>query len=143
MPQLIIDSDLISDLLRDGNVNVTANAAKYQATHRVLTFTSFSALEVLSGLHHIRAMAQIKRAEGLFGSNDEVRPEIEDYRLAAEIIGALLQAGTPIGFIDPSIAACAIRRGFGVASANISHFDYIRKVGYSFHLESWREPLEG
>lgn len=140
MLKLILDSDLLSDLLRSGNSNVMAHAARYVATHNTLTFTSFSALEILSGLQHIQASAQIKRAESLFASNDEIRPEIEDYCLAAEIIGALLRAGTPIGYIDPAIAACAIRRGYGVASANANHFGYVKRVGYNFPLVNWRSP---
>jgi hypothetical protein len=37
------------------------------------------------------------------------------------------------------IAACAIRRGYGVASGNTTHFSYIQQAGYSFHLENWRD----
>lgn len=140
MPKLLIDSDLLSDLLKNCNPLVTSHAANYQLLNTDLTFTSLTALEILSGLQHIQATAQIKRAEALFASNDEIRPDVEDYRLAAEIIGALMRAGKPIGFIDPATAACAIRRGYGVASANTDHFTYIRQVGYSFHLENWRTP---
>jgi predicted nucleic acid-binding protein len=138
MTKLVLDSDLLSDLLRNGNPNVTAKAAQYRADHNVLTFTSLSTLEILSGLRHIQASAQIRRAEALFADNDEICPEVEDYRLAAEIIGALLRAGTPVGFVDPAIAACAIRRGYGVASGNVAHFGFIRNAGYRFHLENWR-----
>lgn len=142
MARRVLDSDLLSDLLRGANANVVANARRYHTDHQVLTFTSLTALEILSGLHHIGASAQIKRAEALFAENDEILPEVEDYRLAAEIIGSLLRAGTPIGFIDPAIVACAIRRGYAVASANTSHFEYIRSVGYDFHLENWRDDPE-
>lgn len=61
MASLILDSDLLSDLLRKGNAGVVARAASYMASHKVLTFTSLSALEILSGLKHIQATAQIKR----------------------------------------------------------------------------------
>jgi tRNA(fMet)-specific endonuclease VapC len=95
-------------------------------------------LEVLSGLEHIQAAARIKRAEALFSRSEEIVPTVEDYRFAAQIIGALYRAGTPIGLIDPTTAACAIRRGFGVASGNTAHFEFIRRLGYTFHLENWR-----
>ena len=139
MPKLVLDSDLLSDLLRDGNQNVTRDARLYMSQNSVLTFTSWSTMEILSGLEHIQAHTQLRRAEALFASNDEILPESEDYRLTAEIIGALLRMGKPIGFIDPAIAACAIRRGYGVATANTRHFTFIQQAGYSFQLENWRD----
>ncbi|HWD38026.1 MAG TPA: hypothetical protein VG944_04205 [Fimbriimonas sp.] len=62
-----------------------------------------------------------------------------DYRLAAAIASTLSRQGRIIGSIDPVIAACAIGRGYGVASGNTRHFDFIRQAGYTFPLENWRE----
>jgi len=33
---------------------------------------------------------------------------IEGYKFAGQIIGALYRAGTPVGYIDPATAACAV-----------------------------------
>ena len=44
-----------------------------------------------------------------------------------------------IGLIDPLIAACAIRRGYDVATGNFAHLEFIKRLGYNFHLENWRD----
>src|SRR5580700_9815810 len=110
MPKVILDSDLFSELLKEVNPTVVANAKAYEQTHTAYTFTSLTTLEVLSGFEHIQATAKTKRAEALFSRSEEIVPTLEDYRFAGQIIGALYRAGTPVGFIDPTTAACAIRR---------------------------------
>jgi len=133
-----MDTDTLSEVLKGIDLNVVTNAQSYGHAFGLLDFTSASVLEILHGLHRKGAQAQIQRAEALFTRNSETVPEKQDFRLAAQIAGALARQGTPIGIIDPLIAACAIRRGFGVATGNTDHFTYIQKAGYSLHLENWR-----
>lgn len=138
--RVFLDSDTLSEVLKGIDPIVVANARKYGQAFGLLDFTSASVLEILHGLHRKGAPAQIQRAEALFAVNAEYVPDRGDYRLAAQIAGALGKQGTPIGIVDPLIAACAIRRGFGVATGNTDHFSYIQKAGYSLHLENWRKP---
>lgn len=137
-PKILLDTDILSELFKEIDPKVKANAARYQLEYAQLTFTSLSALEVLSGLERKQASAKLRRMQALLDTNEEIEPVRDDYRLAAEIIGRLGQSGFEIGLVDPTIAACAIRRGFGVATGNFAHFDYIRQVGYGYHLENWR-----
>jgi tRNA(fMet)-specific endonuclease VapC len=136
--RVLLDSDILSDIIKGINPNVVAKARAYGQQFGLLDFTSSSVLEILHGLYHKGAPAKIQRAEALFAMNNEVVPDRDDYRLGAQIAGALASQGTPIGIIDPLIAACAIRRGFGVATANTDHFTYIQNAGYSLSLENWR-----
>lgn len=137
--RLLLDSDMLSEVIKAFDPNVVANSILYVQEFGVLSFTSASALEILHGLHSKQAHAKISRVEAVFGLNDEIVPDGQDYRLAAEISGALKRRGTPIGLIDPLIAACAIRRGYGISSGNEDHFGYILRAGYAFHFENWRE----
>ena len=98
-------------------------------------------MEILTGYRKRGAVAQQARASTLFGGNVEIVPNAADYRVAADINGDLLSRGRVIGVVDPLIAACAIRRGYGVASGNTSHFEFIRQLGYNFYLENWRISL--
>jgi tRNA(fMet)-specific endonuclease VapC len=139
VPQVVIDTDLLSEILKGVNPVVVSAHEAYTRIHRVLSFASVSAFEILFGYGHKSATAKIERTEALFASNEEIVPAPEDYRLAA-IASSLSRHGKSIGLVDPVIAACAIRRGYGVASGNTKHFDYIRDAGYSFHLENWRNP---
>jgi len=141
MPQrFLLDSNILSEIIKGINPNVVAKARAYGQEFGALDFTSTSVLEILHGLYHKGNAARIQRAEALFDKNNEVIPDRDDYRLGAQIAGALATQGTPIGIIDPLIAACAIRRGFGVATGNTDHFGYIQKALYSLHLENWRNP---
>ena len=139
MPKLVIDTDLLSEILKGINPNVIRAQQAYCEEHEVLSFASVTAFEILFGYGHKNATAQMERAEALFAQNDEITPTPEDYRLAAKIGSTLSRQGKTIGFIDPVIAACAIRRGYGVASGNTAHFEFIRQAGFSFHLENWRD----
>jgi tRNA(fMet)-specific endonuclease VapC len=139
MRRVIIESDLLSDLVKLKNPSVEASANAYQLEHTVITSISLSELEILSGLKHINAPVELKRAEMLLAENDEILPTVQDYRFGSDFVSALWKAGTPIGLVDPMIAACVIRRGLGVASANTRHYEFIRKLGFDFYLENWRD----
>jgi tRNA(fMet)-specific endonuclease VapC len=139
MRQLLLDSDILSEILKGRDRQVEIHKDLYTAEFPRLSFTSATVLEILYGLERVSARAQIQRAEALFTKNDEVLPLREDYRLVSAIAGALDRQGTHIGLVDTLIAACAIRRGYGVASGNTNHFTYIKNAGYDFHLEDWRK----
>ncbi len=95
-------------------------------------------MEILRGLHLKSSHAQISRAEASFARNREIVPRVLDYRLAAEISGALSRRGTPIGVADPLIAACALNRNFALATGNLRHFGFVRDAGFPLRLEDWR-----
>lgn len=139
MLEVILDSDILSEILKGINPTVEQRKDAYEAHFQQLTFTAASVMEILTGYRKRGAPAQQQRAATLFSLNNEIVPDAADYRLAAEINGDLLKDGKIIGMVDPLIAACAIRRGLGVASGNTAHFEFIRKLGYSFHLENWRD----
>lgn len=142
MSEVILDTDILSEVLKGINAQVIERLENYQQQFDRLTFTSASVMEILTGFRKRSAIAQEQRARTLFEMNKEIVPEAADYRLAADINGDLLRDGKIIGFVDPLIAACAIRRGYGLASGNTAHFDFIRKLGYDLRLDNWRERPE-
>ena len=138
MTAVLLDTDILSEVLKGKDPNVHAHFTRYLAFHSEVSFTSATVMEIMAGYRKRGASLQAQRADGLFMQNNEVVPEAADYRLAAQIIGDLLKKGKGIGMVDPLIAACAIRRGYGIASGNTVHFGYIREVGYQFELVNWR-----
>lgn len=137
---VLLDTDLLSEVLKGIDPNVIRAQRAYSKNHDTLSFVSVTAFEILFGYGHKNATAQMERAEALFAKNEEIVPAPSDYRLAARIASALSRRGRIVGFIDPVIAACAIRRGYGVASGNTRHFEFMREAGFDFHLENWRTP---
>lgn len=140
MQEVILDTDILSDILRGLNPNVERHRDIYRLSFPQFVFTSASVFEILTGLRKRGAIVQRERAEALFDKNIEIVPEGPDYRLASDISGDLWAKGKPIGPIDPLIAACAIRRGYAVATGNTKHFEFIADVGYAIQLENWRVP---
>lgn len=134
----MLDTDILSEVFKAINPKVVDNANAYCQNYGVLEFTSASVLEILHGLHHKGTPEKIQRAEALFSINNEIVPDGYDYRLCAQIAGTLAKQGTPIGLVDPLIAACAIRRGYGVATGNVNHFSYIQKAGFNLFIRDWR-----
>jgi tRNA(fMet)-specific endonuclease VapC len=138
MGRAILDTDILSEILKGRDPNVHARMSDYLVQHARLTFTSVTVLEIVAGYRKRDAFAQALRADQLFKQNDEIVPDADDYRLAAEIVGGLLKAGRVIGIIDPLISACAIRRNLDIVSGNTLHFEFIRTLGYEFGLLNWR-----
>ncbi len=135
----ILDTDILSEIGKGVSVNVLNNATNYVTEHGQLSFTSISVYEQLYGLEARAAPQQIERFLRLIASHEEVVPLPTDYRLAASIRAALQLAGTPIGSIDPIIAACALNRDVPLITGNTRHHSFIQSAGYALQLLNWRD----
>jgi predicted nucleic acid-binding protein len=115
------------------------NAAAYVAEHNVLTFTSVTVYEIMTGLEQSQDLAKMARVRALLLQKEEVLRLSEDYLLAANILGSLRRTGKEVGYSDPLIAACAIRRTLTVVTGNQKHFRFIQATGFPLKLKNWRE----
>ena len=136
--RVILDTDLLSEAIKSVDPTVVRRAQAYRLLHGRLTFTSATVMEILYGLGRKQAYVQIRLAEETFRSNEEIVPTSNDYRLAAEIMSALDRQGTPIGRIDPLIAACALNRDLALATGNLRHFGDVVEAGFPLRTEDWR-----
>jgi len=66
--------------------------------------------------------------------------DIEAAIVAARLYAVLEGKGTPIGRIDPLIAAIAIRQGLILATGNVAHYQRVQKLGFDLRLSDWRQP---
>ena len=140
MLKVILDTDILSETFKQVDPIVVTRARHYLHAFPTLSYTSVSLVEILSGLHAKDAKKQIVRAEAFLGRHEQIVPDAEDYMVAARIIGDLQRAGRPIGWDDPVIAACAIKRNMPLATANTRHYQNIINIGYPLTLDNWREP---
>ena len=140
MFKAILDTDIFSEIIKAKNPTVLQNVNDYLAQYGQLTVTSASVFEVLFGLHAKGATRQIRDFLESMSDHEEITPTRQDYRLAAQICGALQRAGTPIGALDPLIAACAIERGLPLVTGNMRHHGFIQSADFSLQLVNWREP---
>lgn len=137
----LLDTDILSEILRARNANVIAHSLAYKATHSKLTTSVITIMEIVKGMHKMgRTTALSRFLEGIKGA--EVLPFD---RLPAEIAGRIYadleSAGHPIGRADIMIAAIALQHDLTLITGNTRHYQYIQSVGYPLTLANWREEL--
>jgi len=140
MRQVLLDTNIVSDILTRSNPTVLAHAAAYAEHHDRFTFTAVTVHEILYGLHHKDAKKQLANAESSFLENEVILPVLEDYRRSGEIRGLARTKESQLTFDDCLIGAVAERIGLPVATDNTGHFESMQQVGLAMELENWREP---
>ncbi len=140
MRKAILDSDILSEIVKGVDRTVLQKASDYLDVHHGLTFTSISVYEVLYGLKAKPALRQAERFVALLAEHNEIVPDADDYRIAADIRATMHLAGTEIGKADPVIAACAFRRNLPIVTGNTRHYQFIINAGFLLTLENWRIP---
>ena len=108
------------------------------AEHAKLTLSSITVLEVVHGYRRVDRDAQVKSFE--HGLNDcEVLPfDDAASRIAGRIFADLETRGRPIGMPDVMIASIALQDDIVLATANVSHFEFVVAAGYALRIENWR-----
>src|SRR5258706_5981045 len=138
MSKVILDTDILSEILKGKNSSVMKRAAEYLASEGRYTTSVLSVMEVVRGFHRISA---VHRADQFvsFLSEVEVLPfDTESAILAGRIDAALTGRDRIIGVADVAIAACALRRGYPVCTCNREHYEYIHEARFPVVLHNWR-----
>ena len=135
MLPVMLDTDVLSELMRGRRLAVQERATAYLAEHRRLSFSLITRYEVLRGLKAKRATRQIVAFdEFCYASN--VLPLTDPVVVrAAEIYAHLRQQSQLISDADILIAATALTYGLVLVTGNIAHF---ARVG-NLRIENWKE----
>jgi tRNA(fMet)-specific endonuclease VapC len=138
MNRALVDTDILSDLLRGKHPEVQRRAAAYLAEHERLTISALTVFEVVRGRH--QAAQPERAAEFLAWARTASVTVLDDEcaRVAGEIAGALMRSGQTVGVADVLIAASAIVHQLTLVSGNVAHFDRMKRFG--LNTENWREP---
>jgi tRNA(fMet)-specific endonuclease VapC len=140
MRRAILDTNILSDILKGRDPQVVRQAITYAGEHGRFTYSAVTVLEILYGLHYKDARRQLALAEASFNDNEVVVPILGDYRRAGEIRGKARSQGNQLTSDDCLIGAIAERLGVVIATANSKHFDEMKQVGLVVELENWRAP---
>jgi tRNA(fMet)-specific endonuclease VapC len=134
LPQLILDTDILSALMRK-DAAVVAKAKAYLAQHNQFTLSIITRYEILRGLKAKGATRQAARFD-LFCASNEILSITDDVIIrAADIYADLYRRGELIGDADILIAASALVNGFGVVTNNEAHF---RRIA-GLQVENWHK----
>ena len=112
MTKVLLDTDILSEILKGKSAVVTARAGKYLAQQGCFTTSAIAVAEIVYGFRRV-------------GREDRVT-QFEE------------RAGRVIGMPDVLIAAITLRNGLPIVTGNVAHFEYVRLVGYDLYIHNWR-----
>jgi len=138
MARVLLDTDILSEIVKAKDAVVTARAREYLASEGRFTIPVLAVMEVVYGFQRIGRDDRIDEFRALLNGHDVLVFDTDIAALAGRIYAKLERAGRTVGLTDVMIAAVAVHHGLGIATGNVRHFEAIRDAGYEFDLENWR-----
>jgi tRNA(fMet)-specific endonuclease VapC len=136
MSPSLLDTDILSEVLKHKHLVVMQKAATYFQQHQQFTFSTFTRYEILRGLKAKGATTQIQKL-ATFCQSSLILPITDDILdRAADLWVIADKAGHPKKDADLIIAATALINGLELASGNVSHFSWIPGL----IVVDWRQP---
>jgi tRNA(fMet)-specific endonuclease VapC len=125
MDPSLLDTDTLSELLKQRNATLVAKAAEYLRLHGRFTFSIFTQFEITRGYKEKRATRQLIRFES-FCRHAQILPLTDSiFARAADLWVMARRQGFPHGDADLLIATTALENGLQLATGNTSHFTWI------------------
>jgi len=136
MNESLLDTDILSEVLKQKNATVVQKAAAYLQQHARFAISAMTRYEVLRGLKEKGATKQITQFEN-FCQHSIVLP-ITDTVLdrTSDLWVAGRKGGHSHRDADLVIAATALEQGRTLVTGNTSHFAWIPGLV----VEDWRQP---
>jgi tRNA(fMet)-specific endonuclease VapC len=134
----LLDTDILSEILKGVDRTVAARAAAYRAVWGRYTVSTITVVEVVKGLHKVGRDDAIQRFLTGLSSVEILTLDLQSAELAGRIYADLERTGQTIGRADPMIAAIALKNQLTLVSGNLSHYRRIKVLGYGLQLENWR-----
>lgn len=133
MDAALLDTDTVSEILKQRSPTVAMRAADYLDEHGRFSFSEFTWFEVLRGLLEKKAVAQVNRFEN-FSDHSEIKLiDGAVLRQAANLWATARVFGNPHGDADLIIAATAQVHALTLITDNMKHFAWITGL----ELENW------
>jgi tRNA(fMet)-specific endonuclease VapC len=132
----LIDTDILSELLKTKNPVVARKAADYLAEHRQFAISAITRYEVMRGLKDKNAQRQLDKFDVfcrnavVYAITNAVLDRASDLWVEAR------KGGYPGRDPDLIIAATALEHGRVLVTGNTDHFSWIPGL----IVENWREP---
>ncbi len=121
----LLDTDTLSELLKQRNLQVNSRAAEYLRRHRQFTFSVFTRFEIARGFKEKGATTQLTRFRE-FCLHSLILPVTDAIFDRAEDLWAMARkSGLPHGDADLIIAATAMESGRILVTGNTTHYSWI------------------
>lgn len=134
----LLDTDMLSEVLKSKDHHVLARARTYIAEHRRYTLSTITIMEVVKGLSRQGREDAVGRFLAVADGSEVVTLDKVSAELAGRIYADLERAGRFIGVADVLIAAIAVHLDLTLVTGNTSDYERIQAVGYPLRIENWR-----
>ena len=135
MEEALLDTDILSEVLKAKDARVLANAQQYLSEHGRFAFSAITDYEVVRGMLATRATRQLTNFLQTVANSDVMPASLPVLRRAAELWATADTGGHPKNDADLIIAATALEVGRVLVTGNKSHFDWIAGL----RIEDWRQ----
>jgi predicted nucleic acid-binding protein len=136
MDEALLDTDILSELLKQRHPIVRRKAGQYLKEKGRFTFSVFTRFEITRGYKEKNAVRQLQRFE-VFCQRSLILPADDTvFEQAGELWVAARRGGHSHGDADLIIAATARESGRVLVTGNTPHFAWIPGL----RLEDWRQP---
>ena len=135
MDEALLDTDILSEVLKRKDKQVLATARQYLAEHQRLAFSAITAYEIIRGMHAKRATRQLAEFLQTLDTSDVLPLSMPLLMRAAELWAVGENGGYPHDDADLIIAATALDGGRTLVTGNTDHFSWIDGL----RLSDWRK----
>lgn len=135
MNPCLLDTDILSEILRGRNRDVVDAADAYLKMHGQFAISAFTQYEIVRGLRWRKATAKLSSFE-LLCQSMRIHPVTSDVLdRAADLWADGAAQGKPKTDADILIASTALVHGLDLVTGNVGHFTWINGLTVS----SWRK----
>lgn len=138
MEKSLLDTDMLSEVMRARNPQVVQKVADYKSAQGALTISTITVMEIVKGFHKVGRQDAIERFRQSLSSTEVLPFDQTSAEIAGRIYADLEKQGQPIGRADPMIAAIAIQNSLVLVTGNTDHYRRIQNLGYPLQLDNWR-----
>jgi tRNA(fMet)-specific endonuclease VapC len=136
MSPSLLDTDILSALMKGRNPHVQVHAVAYLQRYGRLSFSLITRYEILRGLQAVKAARQVAAFHSLSQRSEVLELTDGIVSRAADVYALLYQRGQLIGDADILIASTALEHQRTLVTVNLSHFQRIPGLA----LENWTQP---
>ncbi len=138
MTRALLDTDVLSEIIKGKNEMVTARASAYLTEHGRFTTSAISVAEIVYGFRRVAREDRLAQFEASLDAVEVLPFDDAAGRLAGRINADLERRGRIIGMPDVLIAAVALRARVPIVSGNVAHFEFVQSVGYELLVDNWK-----
>lgn len=136
MDESILDTDILSEVLKRKDPQVLATARKYLVEHQRFAFSEMTVYEIVRGLRAAQATHQLSDFLRTVGTSDVFPVTRSVLMRAADLWVDGRTGGHPHDDADLIIAATALETRRVLVTGNTSHYAWIKGLT----IADWRSP---